>query len=261
MNPLSVDEIVAIICYIIASSMPSLPMDTIRDGNTWNMISASLVCKQWRRCTPFNNYSVIYPLMDVIQLMTVFKLKNFIYIRKLEKQLLSNVLTIDRHINKLCKIIKTTNMIIYPWSTCDDVLINPYLRTLNIYRDYLPTYQHIGTNDLQIEHHWYKQGKNRKKFIMYTAIDNTLIIDAHEIYESTLKEVRRVINANSVKKLIIIGSCHMVWSIRVVYENFRHAHTRVFTDIVDANSSANISNIVDIHLVSKNKLRELSQLY
>lgn len=258
MNPLSVDEIVVIICYIIASSMPLLPMDTIRDSNTWNMISSSLVCKQWRRCMPFNNYPTIYPLMDVIQWYDVFKLKNFIYIRKLEKQLLSNVLTIDQHINKLCKIIKTTNITIFPWSTCDDVLINPYLRTLNIHRDYLPSYQHVGTNDLQIEQYHYRRGK---KIITYTAIDNTLIIDAHDVYESTLNEVCKVIDANSVKKLIIIGSCHIVWSMKVVYEHFRHARARVFTNIVDANSSANISNIVDIHLVSKDKLRELSQLY
>lgn len=104
-NAFLIDDIIIIICYIIANGVPSLPMDSIRDGITWQMSSMSLVCKQWYKWshtfiaafTLKRTDALLYavPLMN----FSIIRMKDFIIVRRLESRLLENTLKTTRYMS------------------------------------------------------------------------------------------------------------------------------------------------------------------
>jgi hypothetical protein len=197
-------------------------MDTIRDGITWNMISASLVCKQWWKCmcpliTSFT-FNDTNHLLDIIRKNDIIRINivrgdDFITLSRLENKLLETTLTgpmfTDNYvgaINELCKLMKITKIILKNNHAYFDSanIVNPNLRLL-ITCGYYPFIQHDGTNDIQIvrigRQIYYGITVAR---ITYTASDNHLDIKGEEeISSNDIKMILRSIDRNSVKKLTI----------------------------------------------------------
>lgn len=216
------DDIISFIFSIIAGSVLVLPMDTIRDGITWNMISASLVCRQWWKCmcpliTSFT-FNDTNHLLDIIRKNDIIRINvvrgdDFITLSRLENKLSETTLTAPmftnnyvRAFNKLCKLMKITKIILknnHAYFDCNTI-INPNLRLI-ITHGYYPFVQHDGANDMQIVRIGRRINYGETiATITYTASDNHLDIKGEfEIFRSNIKMILRSIDRNSVKRLTI----------------------------------------------------------
>lgn len=223
-NLFHIDEIIVIICYIVANGTPSLPMDSIRDGITWQMSSTSLVCKQWWKCMqPFITDFALKrasPIVSALPLINfiIIGMKDFIIVRRLESRLLENILTTASSIysittiNKLCTIMKIIEIKIkHPivkYDMSNRMIFNPNLRRITTLGK-IPNIDHSRINDLTIMS--FKKCMDEPVTFTYTASNDQLIIrnpfygEFIEVYDMV-----RYIDIINIKRVVVITQSYSI---------------------------------------------------